>query len=87
MSKRKNIFKTKWLQLKQVWIGWHVSRMKTKADRLRETEGSQMFVVHLNGKICIISKRWFKEQKRHGAFSKTFTIDSLKRISFYYTRG
>ena len=70
---------------KQFWIGWLLKRLKKKADKLRETEQSQMFVVKLDGKIRIISKRWFKHQRQKGIFPKSFTTDKLKKVSFYYT--
>lgn len=73
------------LACKQLWVGWHITRMKKKADKLRITEKSQMFVVKIDGKIRIISKYWFKKQRQRGKFPKSFTSDKLKKISFYYT--
>ncbi|MCL1821938.1 MAG: hypothetical protein FWG22_03850 [Prolixibacteraceae bacterium] len=75
-----------WCEWKQMWIGWRVERMKRKADRLREATGSQMFVVKMDGKIRIVSKRWFKDKRQRGMFPKHFTAERLKRIAFYYTR-
>ena len=80
-----NVLKKQWFELKAVWVGWHISRMKRKAEQLRISEKSQMFVVKLDGKIRIISKCWFKEQRQHGKFPSSFTADKLKKVSFYYT--
>ncbi len=75
------------VEYKQLIVGWYITRLKRKAEKLRRSEKSQMFVVRLNGRIRIVSRKWFKENKRKGKFPKHFTVDDLKRISFYYTGG
>lgn len=59
---------------------------KRKADRLREITGIQHFIVMMQGKFTIVSKKWFTDQRQHGHFPKTFTAENLKKISFYYTK-
>lgn len=83
MNKIKQII----IEFRQIVVGWHITRLKKKAERLRVSEKSQMFVLRLNGRIRIISRKWYKENKRKGVFPKHFTVDDLKRISFYYTGG
>lgn len=85
MNKLKLYLKEMFLEWKQMWVGWNISRIKRKAEKLRKIEKSQMFVVKLDGRIRIISKRWFKEQRQQGRFPNSFTADKLKKISFYYT--
>lgn len=78
-------FRESWQQTKQMWVGWHISRMKRKAEKLRISEKSQIFVVKMEGEIRFITKEWFKAQRQHGKFSKSFTTDKLKKVSFYHT--
>jgi hypothetical protein len=75
-----------WTEINQLITGWRVQRMKRQADRLREATGVQMFVVKMNGKIRLISKREFKYMRQHNVFPTNFTAENLKRIAFYYTR-
>ena len=75
-----------WKEIKQMWVGWKIKRLKKQVDRLREETGVQMFVVKWQGKMRVISKRDFKYMRQRGMFPKTFTADNLKRISLYYTR-
>ena len=87
MSKLKIEF-LKWIaELNEYRIGYKIKRLKRKADKYREVYGSQMFVLKIEGRIRMISKRWFKEQRQLGKFPKTMTSDDLKKIAFYYTRG
>lgn len=68
------------------YIGYRMKRLIKKADKLREKTGTQFFVVKINGKISLMSKREFKWKRQHGVFPKSFTADNLKKISYYYTR-
>jgi len=74
-------------KLKQYYIGFKIKRLKNKADKYRDKYGSQMFVLKYEGRIRMISRRWFKHQRQIGKFPKSMTSDDLKKISYYYTRG
>ena len=87
MNKIINYFAGIYQEFQEYRIGLKIKRLKKQADKLRETTGSQMFVLKWNGSIQIISKRWFKAQRQKGVFPKSFTADKLKSISFYHTRG
>ncbi len=91
MNKLINVVTIYFANLFQEWrehqIGLKITKLKKQADKLREQTGSQMFVLKWDGKIQIISKRWFKKERQKGTFPKNFTADKLKSISFYYTRA
>ena len=87
MSKLEMFFLMKLDKLKQVYIGFKMKRLKRKADKYRDLYGSQIFIIKDEGKIKLISKRWFKFQRQHGKYPKNMTTDHLKAMSFYYTRG
>ncbi|HEY5507168.1 MAG TPA: hypothetical protein VIK29_00750 [Paludibacter sp.] len=87
MSKLSSFFYDPFNELIRYYIGYKIQRLKRKADKYREESGSQMFIIKDEGKIKLISKRWFKCQRQHGKYPKSMTLDDLKKISYYYTRG
>ena len=54
-----------------------------KANELRKKTGIQQFIVINRGKVTIINKQWFKQNRNK--FPKNFTADNLKKIAYYYT--
>ena len=60
---------------------------KRKADRLHKITGSQFFIIMFQGKITIVSKEWFKEQRQQGKFPMNFNANNLKAISYYFTKS
>lgn len=68
------------------YTGWRIKKLKKKADKYREKSGTQCFVVKVNGRLRVLTKREFKWKRQRGIFPKNFTADELKKISYYHTR-
>lgn len=82
----KNWLIKKWHLIAQTYVGYKIHRLKIKADRYSAKNGVQVFIIKHQGKIINVTKEWFTYNKQHNKFPKNFTVDDLKKISFYYTK-
>jgi len=72
--------------LKELHTAYQLKRLKRKADKLSKRNREQYFIIKLDGKIDIISKSWFTNNRQHGVFPLDFTAEKLKEIALYYTK-
>lgn len=60
----------------------HYRRAQALANRL----GCQVFCVKINGRVVLLTKRYFKELRSKGVFPKNFTAVQLKDIALFTVR-
>ena len=82
----KKWFVEAWKLFVQTYVGYKVHSLKKEADRFSSENGVQIFIIKYEGKIINVTKEWFTYHKQHGKFPKDFTVENLKKISFYYTK-
>ena len=73
------------IKIKDYWWTFKLMLLKRQADKWTAKYGVQHFIVKLDGKVTIITKDWFKENRRKGKFPKHFTANNLKEVAYYYT--
>ena len=73
-------------RIRRIVLALGLMILKRKADRLARKTRDQYFIVNLNGKAQIMSKKQFKYMRQRGAFPLSFTATQLKQIALYYTK-
>ena len=70
---------------KQYVLTVRILLLKRKANKLTAKYRVPHYIVFLNGKITLITKDWFRENRQRKIFTKHFTANNLKKVALYYT--